>query len=117
MSKQIYAIGQNLEKFCAACNEQLGHVVKSLTTAGAVSRVICSKCGLTGTYKPSAKLLKVQSLANKTGGPYDRMRTYKTGQIIAHPTFGTGEVMTVFDTKTIDVLFMDRVRLLIHARN
>jgi hypothetical protein len=116
MSNQTYSIGDNVEKFCAACNEQLGHIVKSLTKAGAVSRVRCSKCGLLGTYKPSAKLTKIQNLATKTGAPYDRSKTYRAGQIMAHPTFGTGEVMTVFDTKTIDVLFMDRVRRLIHSR-
>lgn len=116
MNKQTYAIGDNVEKFCAACNEQLGHVVKSLTKTGAVSRVRCSKCGLLGAYKPSAKLAKIQDLAGKTGDPYSQSRTYRAGQVMAHPTFGTGEVMTVFDTKTIDVLFLDRVRRLIHSR-
>lgn len=116
MEKQTYAIGDNVEKFCAACDEQLGHIVKSLTKTGAVSRVRCSKCGVSGTFKPSAKLTKVQNLATKTGDPYNQARTYRAGQIMAHPTFGTGEVMTVFDTKTIDVLFMDRVRRLIHSR-
>lgn len=116
MNKQIYTIGQNVEKFCKTCNEQLAHIVKSLTKTGAVSKVGCSKCGTLGTYKPSAKLTKLQSLATKTGDPYSQARTYRAGQIMAHPTFGTGEVMTVFDTKTIDVLFTDRVRRLIHSR-
>jgi transcription elongation factor Elf1 len=116
MKKQTYLIGDNVEKFCTVCNEQLGHIVKSVTKTGAVSRVNCSKCGLLGTFKPSATLSKVQNLATKTGDPYSQARTYRTGQIMAHPRFGTGEVMTVFDTKTIDVLFMDRVRRLIHSR-
>lgn len=116
MEKQTYAVGDNVEKMCTACDEQLAHIVKSLTKTGAVSRVRCSKCGTLGTFKPSAKLTKVQNLATKTGDPYSQARTYRTGQIMAHPTFGTGEVMTVFDTKTIDVLFMDRVRRLIHSR-
>ena len=116
MNKQTYAIGDNVEKFCTACDEQLGHIVKSITKTGAVSRVRCSKCGLLGTFKPSAKLTKIQNLATKTGDPYSQSRTYRAGQIMAHPTFGTGEVMTVFDTKTIDVLFIDRVRRLIHSR-
>ena len=116
MTKQTYAIGDNVEKFCTACDEQLGHIVKSITKTGAVSRVRCSKCGLLGTFKPSAKLTKIQNLQTKTGDPYSQSRTYRAGQIMAHPTFGTGEVMTVFDTKTIDVLFIDRVRRLIHSR-
>lgn len=116
MTKEAFMIGDNVEKFCATCDEQLGHIVKSLTKAGAVSRVSCSKCGLLGAYKPSAKLTKIQNLATKTGEPYDRTKIYRTKQIMEHPRFGIGEVITVFDTKTIDVLFLDRVRRLIHSR-
>ncbi len=115
MKNQTHAVGDNVDKFCSACEEQLGHVVKTLTKTGLVSRVTCSRCGLVGTYKPTGSA-KAQSLASKTGDPYDRARTYRCGQIMTHPSFGTGEVMKVLDTKTIDVLFMDRVRRLIHAR-
>ena len=116
MKKQTYTVGENVEKFCPACDEQLGHIVKSVTKTGAVSRVNCSKCGLLGTYKPNALLSKMQGLRAKTGEPYSQSLTYRAGQIMAHSSFGTGEVMTVFDTKTIDVLFADRVRRLVHSR-
>ena len=116
MNKQTYMIGDNVEKFCAACKEELGHTVKSLTKTGSVSRVGCSKCGRLGLYKQSSKTARAQNLVNQTGEPYSQIRTYRAGQIMTHPTFGTGEVMTVFDTKMIDVLFIDRVRRLIHSR-
>jgi hypothetical protein len=115
MVKQKHEIGDNVEKFCTSCHEQLGHIVKSVTKTGLVSRVNCSKCGLLGTFKASAAS-KVQSLAFKTGDPYDRARIYRAGQVMSHPSFGIGEVMQVLNTKTIDVLFLDRVRRLIHAR-
>lgn len=117
MNKETYTIGDNVEKFCATCDEQLGHIVKSLTKVGAISRVNCSKCGLLGTYKPAAKLTKAQSLATKTGEPYEQTKTYRARQIMEHHKFGIGEVITVFDTRTIDVLFMDRVRRLVHSRD
>lgn len=116
MNKRIYAVGENVEKFCTACNEQLAHIVKSVTKTGSVSRVTCSKCRLPGTFKASANLTKIQGLATKTGEPYLQSRTYRAGQIMSHTAFGTGEVMTVFDTKMIDVLFADRVRRLVHSR-
>jgi hypothetical protein len=122
MSKRIYKVGENVEKMCSTCNEELEHIVRAVTKAGGISRVICSKCGVSSTSKTSAaatkatKATKIQNLANKTGEPYSTAKTYRAGQILSHPTFGTGEVMTVFDTKTIDVLFMDRVRRLIHSR-
>ena len=116
MIKQTYTVGESVEKFCRVCNERLGHIVKSVTKTGTVSKVSCSICGRLGTFKPIANLAKIQDLETKTGDPYSQSRTYRTGQIMAHPIFGTGEVITVFDTKTIDVLFVDRVRRLIHAR-
>lgn len=117
MNKETYTIGDNVEKFCVACDEQLGHIVKSLTKAGVISRVSCSKCGFLGAYKNSVKLTKAQNLATKTGEPYEQTKTYRARQIMEHHKFGVGEVITVFDTRTIDVLFMDRVRRLVHSRN
>lgn len=117
MTKQTYTVGENVEKFCSACDEQLEHIVKTVTKTGSVSRVNCSKCGLLGTYKPNALSAKISGLRAKTGEPYSQSLTYRAGQIMAHSAFGTGEVMTVFDTKTIDVLFTDRVRRLVHSRN
>lgn len=116
MENQLHTVGERVEKFCVACGEQLGHVVKSVTKQGRISRVSCAACGLSGTFKASAKVLGVQELSTKTGAPYDRTRTYRPGQIMVHPTFGVGAVTTVFAANTIDVLFLDRVRRLIHAR-
>jgi hypothetical protein len=116
IKKQTYTVGENVEKVCAECNELLPHVVKSVTKTGSVSKVNCSKCGALGTFKAIPNLSKIQGLATKTGEPYSMTRTYRTGQIMAHPSFGTGEVMTVFDTKQIDVLFTDRIRRLVHSR-
>lgn len=116
MENQMHTIGERVEKFCITCNEQLGHIVKSVTKQGKISRVTCSSCGAKGTYKASTKVLSVEELSTKTGAPYDRTRTYRQGQIMVHPTFGVGAVTTVCSTKTIDVLFLDRVRRLIHSR-
>lgn len=116
IKKQIYTVGESVEKFCAVCNEQVAHIVKSITKTGSVSKVNCSKCGTLGSFKAIPNLSKIQNLATKTGAPYDQGRTYRSGQIMAHPHFGTGEVMTVFDTRQIDVLFVDRVRRLVHSR-
>lgn len=117
MENQIHTVGERVEKLCPTCNEQLGHFVKSVTKQGKISRVTCSVCGVSGTYKASAKLIDADSLSNaKNAAPYDRTRTYRTGQTMSHPNFGVGVVTSVFPANTIDVLFLDRVRRLIHAR-
>lgn len=116
MEKPIYTIGGRVEKICTHCNEQLGHIIKSITKQGKISRVSCSRCGVSGTFKSTTILAKIENLATQTGAPYDQSRTYRSGQFMLHPTFGQGEVMTVFEAKKIDVLFMDQVRRLIHSR-
>jgi hypothetical protein len=116
MENQLHTVGERVEKFCTICDEQVGHMVKSVTKQGKVSRVICSVCGTTGTFKASAKIIEAQDLLTKTGAPYDRTKTYRNGQIMMHPTFGVGAVTSVLPTNTIDVLFLDRVRRLIHSR-
>lgn len=116
MENQMHTVGERVEKFCLTCNEQLGHIVKSITKKGKISRVTCSACGVSGTYKASAKVVSVEELSTKTGAPYDQTKTYRQGQIIAHPTFGVGAVTTVCSAKKMDVLFLDRVRRLVHSR-
>jgi hypothetical protein len=51
------------------------------------------------------------------GAAYDQTRTYRTGQIMTHQSFGPGEVTAVIEPQKIDVLFSDRMRRLIHARD
>jgi hypothetical protein len=116
MKKQKYTVGETVEKFCADCDEVLAHIVESVTKTGTVSKVSCPNCGTLGTFKAVPNLSKIQGLATKTGEPYDQTKTYRTGQIMAHTAFGTGEVLTVIDAKKIDVLFVDRVRRLVHSR-
>ncbi|HYE66252.1 MAG TPA: hypothetical protein VD966_11755 [Pyrinomonadaceae bacterium] len=114
MEKQTYAVGDRVEKLYAACNEERGHVVASVTKRGQISRVDCPKCGTRSSFKSSMSLTSERSSA-KGGAPYDRTRTYRTGQTMTHPIFGLGEVTAVIEPQKIDVLFADRMRRLIHS--
>ena len=115
MEKQIYTVGERVEKFCVACGEERGHVVASVTKRGQISRVSCPQCGTRSTFKSVAGARTTG--APKTGAPYDQTRTYRAGQSMTHPVFGSGEVTAVVDPQKIDVLFNDRMRRLIHARS
>ncbi len=112
----VYSVGDRVEKVCPDCDKQLGHIVKSVTKLGRVSRVICSECGKVGTFKASSAKLKPDKSSQKAGDPYDPAKTYKTGQIMEHGTFGRGKVVEVLENRMIDVLFPDRLRRLIHSR-
>ncbi|MBX7173162.1 MAG: hypothetical protein K1X72_19490 [Pyrinomonadaceae bacterium] len=113
---EIYKVGGRVKKICTVCNEHLDHLIKSITKQGAISRVICSQCGSNGVYRSHAMVTKLENLSTKTGDLYDQSRTYRSGQFMRHPIFGQGEVITVLDAKKIDVLFMDRMRRLVHSR-
>jgi DNA-directed RNA polymerase subunit RPC12/RpoP len=113
VEKQTYTVGERVEKFCAKCGEERGHVVASVTKRGQVSRVSCPQCGTRSTFKGGDATARRAS--TKASAPYDQTRTYRAGQSITHPTFGEGEVTAVIEQK-IDVLFPDRMRRLVHAR-
>jgi hypothetical protein len=115
MEKKMYSVGQRVEKFCTICDEQLGHIVKSVTKLGKISRVNCVRCRTLGTFKTGATV-KSQNSPLRSGLPYDRTLKYRSGEMMMHPTFGLGEVTALVEPQMIDVLFTDRVRRLIHAR-
>jgi hypothetical protein len=116
MEKQGYAVGDRVEKVCAVCGVERGHVVASVTKRGQVSRVSCPVCGTRSTFKSGAKTTGPRSAA-QPGAPYEPTRTYRTGQTIMHPSFGLGEVTAVIEPQKMDVLFADRLRRMIHGRS
>ena len=113
MEKQAYVVGNRVEKLCAVCGVERGHVVASVTKQGRVSRVDCPKCDTRSTFKSGVKLAGAGD-APEPGALYDRTRSYRKGQLITHPSFGPGEVTAVIEPQKIDVLFADRVRRIIH---
>lgn len=117
MENQLHTIGERVEKFCPTCDEQGAHLVATITKQGKISRVECARCGTRGTYKVGSALLRKAESSPKDHPFYAQSTTYRTGQMMNHPVFGVGKVMTVSNTRTIDVLFDDRLRKLIHSRN
>ena len=104
-----------MEKFCAVCGEERGHVVSSVTKLGRITSVSCPKCGTRSRFKADAGT--TARATAKTGAPYDSAHTYRAGQSMTHPVFGVGEVTALVEPQKIDVLFPDRMRRLIHARS
>ncbi len=111
--KSPFAVGQRVEKLCAVCEVERGHVVASITKRGQISRVSCPICGTRSTFKSG---VKTSSRATQVGAPYDPKRVYRAGQTLMHPAFGLGEVTAIIEPLKIDVLFPDRLRRMIHGR-
>ena len=113
MEEQIHLVGERTDKLCAKCQEERGHIVTAVNKRGRISRVSCPKCGTTSTFNLTSR---TSPRALQTPSPYDRTRTYRTGQTMMHTTYGVGEVTALIEPRKIDVLFLDRVRRLIHAQ-
>ena len=113
MEQQIHNVGERVEKFCAACGEERGHVVALVNKRGQISRVSCPVCGTRSAFKSGDGATARRAVS--PGAPYDRTRTYRAGQSMMHPVYGHGEVVAVIEPRKIDVLFPDRMRRLIHA--
>jgi len=114
VDEQIHRSGERVEKFCAVCGEERGHIVASVTKSGRITSVSCPKCGTRSRFKAGAEV--TARAPARTGAPYDSTRTYRAGQSLTHPVFGVGEVMAVIEPQKIDVLFPDRMRRLVHTR-
>jgi hypothetical protein len=115
MDKPTFAVGDRVEKLCAVCNEDRGHIVASVTKRGLISKVTCPKCGTRSSFSGGSKTKAPVARPGATE-PYDTRRTYRTGQMMIHPMWGPGEVIAVIEPRKIDVLFSDRLRRLIHSR-
>lgn len=115
MEKQVYEVGNRVEKLCVVCKEERGHIVASVSKVGRVTRVVCPQCNTRSNYKISNHLIK-QNRITVVGAPYDQKRTYRSGQTIVHSTYGVGEITALIEPRKIDVLFSDKMRRLVHAQ-
>ena len=113
MEKQVFTIGERIDKVCAVCDEERGHIVTSVTKRGQISRVSCPKCDTVSTFRLASRTLPNPAI---NPSPYDRTLTYRTGQSMTHEMFGIGEVTRLVEPQKIDVLFHDRLRRLIHTQ-
>ena len=115
MEKQVFTVGGRIDKLCAVCAEERGHIVTSVTKRGQISRVSCPKCETVSTFQLASRTLPRPAL--KTPLPYDRTLTYRAGQSMTHAMFGIGEVTRLIEPRKMEVLFEDRLRRLIHAQD
>ncbi len=116
MEQRLYTIGDRVEQLCAVCCEERAHMVIAVSKRGLITRVSCSQCGTQGRFRVNKNSVEKRTPPGRST-PYDWTRTYRKGQAMLHPKFGEGEVMAVIEPKKIDVMFLDRVRRLIHSRS
>jgi hypothetical protein len=72
--------------------------------------------GVGGRIRASDYERMMEGRSGSDARRYSPKAIYKVGEVIAHPTFGTGVATTLKDATKIEVLFQDGPRVLVHAR-
>lgn len=137
MSQQQIQAGSSVESACKRCKTVTDHHVVVMD-GDKIVKVECKVCGGRHAFQsakpepkvksttpnpprtPSAAAQRKQSAAvaalwekNTSGGtpmPYAMTASFKTGDVIDHPTFGLGHVQKTIAANTIEVLFQDGIR-------
>ncbi|GLI38068.1 hypothetical protein KI811_09195 [Geobacter hydrogenophilus] len=61
---------------------------------------------------PSEWELSIEGVDPDTATPYAMDRPFRTGEVVSHPVFGIGIVVTVTKPNKVEILFKDGVKLL-----
>ena len=128
--------GSDIDSYCGKCGMELAHVIIAMEGAR-VARVECKTCHSTHAHrsidvtsrraptprKPTRTRLGTSAFDRVMEGkdasrptPYQATRAFTVGEVLAHPSFGTGCVTALLSDKKIEVVFRDSMRVLVHAR-
>ena len=137
------AVGHDVDSWCTRCKLILAHTVEAMI-GSKITRVHCNTCQSQHAYRPHppgeqpassrADRPAVQRAARPTPTPganeyatllsgrdtssaraYATQDRFAPNDLIAHPIFGLGVVMTLKDRTKIDVLFREGLKTLVHS--
>ena len=135
MSTKVPSAGEHALSRCSKCKETTNHTIVAMV-GSQIARVECNVCGSVhnhrGTSVPKSGSTSVRSPAQprktraqhqwqnlmaaantKAAIPYNVKTPVKTGDLIAHPTFGTGQIIATVRPNKMDVMFESGVKRLI----
>ena len=131
-----YSAGEDIESWCTKCKMELEHTIVAMVGT-LPKRVKCNTCNSLHNYKkkpaekkragtgtakkraPKGKTYKdylalLTDADRSNAKAYSIKATFKENDVIEHPKFGTGLVLSVVKSNKIEVIFMDGPKLLIH---
>lgn len=134
MSAKIPSAGGHILSRCSKCKETTNHTIVAMV-GSRVARVECNVCGSVhnhrGTTAPKVRTdntrtpaqprksraqAQWETLVAEADGaaatPYSMKTPVKTGDLIAHPSFGIGRVISTTRPNKMEVVFADGVKLL-----
>jgi hypothetical protein len=138
-------VGGNVDSWCGKCKMMLAHTIEAMV-GDKPARVHCNTCKSQHIYKanppstttrpararaagksgdaepptPKTRATKYQTLLkgkDMAGArSYSSSETYEAGDVLQHPTFGTGVATAVKEGSKVEVLFETGSKVLIHGR-
>ena len=122
-------IGEEIEAYCGRCRLDRIHRVVAQDPDGTVRKIICGMCNSYRNYRPPKPTLtrsgKRETYRSSTkqvedlGPPsrnYSMKENFELGEVIFHPNFGVGKVVTLRDQFKIEVKFSDGLKILLQNR-
>jgi hypothetical protein len=129
--QQIHSrIGDEIEAHCGRCRMDRNHRIVAQDPDGTIRKIICGMCNSYRAYrppkqtearvgKPRTPRASAASTPEDFGLPtrnYNMREGYQVGEVIAHPTFGVGKVVSLKDTFKIEVKFSDGLKVLLQNK-
>jgi len=130
-----YSVGGDIEAWCTKCKLVLGHTIVAMVD-NLPKRVKCNTCNGQHNYRAQGAEKRVaksktsprrartkqasyeQYLSRMTEGNSERFKKYSMNgsfekdELIEHPQFGIGIVLSVIHVNKMEILFKDGPRLL-----
>ncbi|RJQ50212.1 MAG: hypothetical protein C4538_00510 [Nitrospiraceae bacterium] len=134
-----HSLGGDIEAMCTKCKLELGHTIIAMVD-DVPERVKCNTCNGEHNYrtkspkKPRTRLMDAdrkarsreahynEQMSRITGGDLSKAKKYsmednfKKDELIDHPAFGLGIVLSVTQKNKMEILFKDGPKLLIQNR-
>ena len=130
-------VGGETQAYCTSCKTMREHIIVALED-GKPAKVECDEChkqhlfraGPPGTKKPAKPRAKKSSepakntpsidlaahIASRTARGYDVKTGFGLGDVVTHPSFGTGVVTALPGAQKMEVTFEVGSKLLAHDR-
>jgi len=131
-----YSVGGDVDAWCSKCKMELAHTIIAMVDE-LPKKVKCNTCNAKHNYRLKP-VVKSAGKIRKTGGKrksglsnlkiyeshlagfdlsratkYKMESSFTQDEVIDHPHFGSGIVVSVVDSKKIEILFKDGPRILV----
>jgi hypothetical protein len=131
MSNVHSRVGQEIEAYCGRCRMDRIHRVVAQDPDGTIRRIICAMCNSYRNHRQTQEKQSQPRAAKREttrassripedfGQPsrtYNMRENFEVGEVISHPMFGVGKVMTIRDNNKIEVKFSSGLKVLLQNK-